>query len=740
MSDVSVDSTSSRKGTTRYFSATGCVIEYADRREVFVGGSLLGVFTPDDTAMRNMMIVVTAQSRGVKLGKLAEAFGLSTKTIQTVRARFEEGGIPAIAKPGGRERKLTPKLVEQLSKLFDRGLTIDEAHKRIRKQVSRAVVGRAHKQWADARKQREQQARQEQDEQTQQQSLEQLAQVRVRSRRTAPCKPQAANDSETKQRQGEEEASLSVERAMARGGQQVQHLGCWIMLAMLRALMFYAYAEQLRTDAARTFAEKRKRFISAATLRVALDAVAVALTLGEGSVEGVRRIATTSAPTLLRYRRAISSTWARRILGRFAEPASDTLHMALATTLVQLDEQQCDDRLVFYVDNHMRPYTGKLTVRKGWRMQDKRARPGVSDYWVHDEDGRPVMRAYSPEHESLVTWLRPIGDMLRNAMQQEEEKPLLLVFDRAGAHAEAMADLRDAGFEFATYERKPYPRLALSAFDHWIDIGDERYGFFEAPQKNLGKGRGRIRRIALLSPEGEQFNIIGVSEAPAEWLIEYILGRWARQENQFKHGVERWGLNQLDGRKAEPYPADAIIPNPTRNRVDRALRLARAAEGEALRRLERLSADDPKREKLEQDVRRARAEQQHFESIRPHIPKHAPLANTVLANKLVKHRRPYKLLLDTLRIALGNAESELAARLAPHLPRGTEAKKTLKNLLVAPGRVRLNKTLLTITLSPAGTPRERLAFDALLAQLNALPLGLPGDNEDLRLCFRLENS
>ena len=738
MGGVSSGSSSRERGTTRYFSATGCVIEYSDRREVFVGGSLLGVFTPEDKAMRNMMIVVAARAQGVKQGKLAKAFGLSIKTIETVRARFEEGGVQAIVKPGGRERKLTPELVEQLGKLFDRGLTIDEAHKRIRKRVSRAVVGRAHKLWADAKRSREQQEQREKQEKSQQQTLENIEPVRSKMRRAVRKPPAKSTATEAEGKADRNDAELGLERAIARGGQRVQHLGTWIMLAMVQALMFYAYAEQIRTEVARTLAAKGKRFVSAAVLRVALDAAAVALVLGERCVEGVRRVGTASAATLLRHRQVVSPTWVRRVLGRFAEPGGDTLHMALATTLIGLDEQLYSDRLVFYVDNHMRPYTGKNTIRKGWRMQDKRARPGSSDYWVHDEDGRPVMRAYSPEHDSLVRWLRPIGETLRDALQ-DEQRPVLLVFDRAGAYAEAMMELRDAGFEFITYERKPYPKHPPSAFDHWIQIDDERYEFFEAPQKNLGKGRGRIRRIAVLSPEGQQFNIIGVSEAPAGQLIDMMLGRWARQENQFKHGAERWGLNQLDGRAVDPYPPDAIIPNPTRSRIDRALRLARAAEGEALRRLQRLAATDPKRHKLEQDVRRARAEQEQLETIRPHVPKHAPLKDTELAGKLVKHRKPYKLLLDTLRIALGNAEAELAARLAPHLPRGAEAKKTLKNLLVAPGHVQLNRRSVTLSLSPAGTARERLAFKALLEHLNTLPLSLPGDEKGLRLRFKIEN-
>jgi hypothetical protein len=300
--------------------------------------------------------------------------------------------------------------------------------------------------------------------------------------------------------------------------------------------------------------------------------------------------------------------------------------MVQAAFLVRLNEQHSAQRSVYYVDNHMRPYTGKFTVRKGWRMQDKRARPGVSDYWVHDEDGRPVMR------------------------------------------------------------------------------------------------------------------IIGTSSAHAEDLIQYILGRWARQENQFKYGVERWGINQLDGRQVEPYPPDAVIPNPARARLDRALRLARSAEGEALRQLERLPADAPKRIKYQQDLERARAQQQELEAIRPSVPKKAAVEDTELSGKLVKHRRQYKSLLDTLRIALANAESELAARLAPYLPRATEVKKTLENLLVAPGSVRLNKSSITITLSPACNLTERSAFEAFLDEINQLSLNLPGDHQGRRLSFTLENS
>lgn len=718
------------RGKTRYFSETGCVIEYPDRRDVFVGGSLIGTFTADDRPMRNALLVAVAQGEGVRHGKLAEAFGIGVVTARKVRRQFEAGGLQAIVKPGGKPRKLTPKLVEQLGKMFDEGLTIDEVHKRIRKRVSRTIVGRAHKQWADAKKEQEGRKQKEREEQTRQQTFDDVIQVTKKAERRAS--PKSTRDADTKKAKRDPEEEIGLDRAVARGGEQVQHLGSWIMLAMLQTLGLYGYAEFLRADAARKLAEKGKRFIAAAALRVAFDAVAISLAIGEGCVEGVRRIATPSAPTLLRHRRAISANWARRVLGYFSDAAGDVLHMAQATALVQLNERESGERVLFYVDNHMRPYTGKKTIRKGWRMREKRALPGATDYWVHDADGRPVFRVHCPEHESLAKWLKPVGEKLRGALDDEGHR-IALVFDRAGAGAETMTGLRDASFDFVTYEKKPYPKLAASAFDRWVEIGKKRYEYTEANQKNLRKGRGRVRRIAMRSPEGEQFNILAASTAPAVDIISWILARWARQENQLKHGVERWGFNQLDGRKVDVYPPDAIIPNPARRRVERELRDAKKKEGEALRKLSRLDVDDPKREQLQGVVERARKDQENLEALRPYVPTHAAVEDTELAGKLVKHRRSYKLLIDTLRVGLANAESELAARLAPRLKRGKEAKKTLKNLFVAPGTVRVNKRSVTVTLSPAGTPRELEAFAALLAELNELPLTLPGDSEGRRL-------
>lgn len=194
------------------------------------------------------------------------------------------------------------------------------------------------------------------------------------------------------------------------------------------------------------------------------------------STHGRNRLATPSANVLLRLLTlAPSPAWVRTTLARYAEARGQLLHGAMSFALIKGAQRKDNTRAWFYIDNHMRPYTGRFTVRKGWRMQDKRVRPGSSDYWIHDQDGRPLLRLNSPSHESMTHLLRPAARILRDGLAHAgaTDTRVALVFDRAGAFAGEMAALRDAGFDFVTYEPGSYPRLMLSEFTDELMLNDE---------------------------------------------------------------------------------------------------------------------------------------------------------------------------------------------------------------------------------------------------------------------------
>jgi len=379
-------------------------------------------------------------------------------------------------------------------------------------------------------------------------------------------------------------------------------------------------------------------------------------------------------------------------------------------------------------------------------MQDRRILPGSTDYYVHDEEGRPVFRVPVTSHDSLTAWLSPIARRLRAGLGEEER--ILLAFDRGGAFSTQLADLRDAGIEFVTYERAPYPAIAVTAFDRTVVARGATYQLHERRNKNLGDQRGRIRRIALRAPDGKQINLVAISSAPAAQLVAILLGgpapnlpsgRW-QQENAFHHGDARWGMNQLDDRSVEPYRPGTIIPNPARRRLDRSLRIARVAEGDARR---KLASTTPvlgalRRAVLEQDLAAALDLQRDLEALRPETPTHAPVEETVLAGKLVRHTGQLKTIVDVIRVVCANAESDLATLIAPHLGRPREAKKVIANILAAPGQVTVTDQAIHVRLAPAANRSERGAIRHLFTAINKRGLGLPSDPKRLPLRFELQ--
>jgi hypothetical protein len=717
-----LDSVGAVERATKWFSESGCVVRQDGASRVFVAGTLVAAFDDDDRLARNVVLVGLAES-GAHLGKLSRAFGLSEQRVRILRKKHADGGAAALVPKPKRPPRSKPKLNGRqrrvIERRFELGKRPSELVRWVEQEygVKRSTVYAIHRQWR-ARKANEAAKQRTRIE------PEQAALPSAVDQTRAATDGNEAGDTDDDTKAANEAARVGTVRLERGTTRNVQHVGTWLMLALVMQIGLYDVVT--RATAAKRLPRRG--------LRLVLDATIAALSIGERAVEGVRRLATPTSGVLMRAKAAPSPAWVRAVLGRVAA-AYAVVQDAMAKQYLAVAAS--NELAVFYLDNHLRPYTGKFTIRRGWRMQDKRVVPGTSDYYVHDVDGRPVLRVTEPSHGHLTEFLRPLADTLRRALGLETQ--VVLAFDRGGAFPEAMAKLRDAGVHFVTYERKPYAILSSTAFepDGIVHVGKHVYTIYENRLANLGKGRGRVRRIAVLCPDGRQINLVAVSDLPAPALLRIMLGRW-KQENGFKHGNERWGINQLDGRGVVEYAPDTVIPNPARRRLDNALRIARRSEGDARCKLAALDRDDPRRAKYDRQLRDAQADQRILLEQRPAVPKHLELRDSELAGELVHHTPEYKGLLDIVRIACANAESDYAAMLAPLLPREAEAKKILANLLNAPGDVRAGKTSIRVTLAPAATNRERQALDAFTRKLDDLDLTLPADPDRRRLRFRIQ--
>jgi hypothetical protein len=165
----------------------------------------------------------------------------------------------------------------------------------------------------------------------------------------------------------------------------------------------------------------------------------------------------------------------------------------------------------------------------------------------------------------------------------------------------------------------------------------------------LKKGRGRVRRISVLDPEGYQVNILASSTLSAERLIGDHAWPMVPGER-----VQAWqrAVGHQPPRCAEevvPVDPDDVMPNPARRRLDIARRAASVREGDARNKLARLEdkrvdTEDPRFVKVLATIAESIAEEQEIDALRPSVPTHARVADTELAGRLVKHDGQRKLL------------------------------------------------------------------------------------------------
>lgn len=479
------------------------------RRDVYFGMSLIGQFEAGDVAMRNLLLVTAANDETVVLEDLARAFGVVSETVRLVRKAYKAGGLEAVVmrRPGNRGAwKVTPSLKAKVVGYFGEGLSQKEVWTKLKGgkgALSKGTLNKLHKEWkatqsvvaeakaAEAPSQEELPLGPEKP-----QPVTAPEPVTAPQPVIAPQPPPASGAIEVKKQESDyavraPEGGIDGRALPASGPvsqRQVQFLGAWLLVALTARLGLHA---AVATEGAKRGAEK--------ATRLAVDAVTVALGIGEACVEGVRRLAHRSAAALLLSTRAPSPTWVREVLGAAAAKGRGFFIRAkLSGALIRGAAARTEELAVFYVDNHMRPYSGFRRLLYGWRMQAKRPMPGTTDCHVHDADGRPLYRVATMAHDSLGKLLLPIAALLRLALGEDQR--ILLAFDRAASYAEVMAELRDAVFEFVAYEKKHYRLLPKRLFRKKLSLDGQRLYWYERGA-NLGEGRGRVRRICVRLPD-----------------------------------------------------------------------------------------------------------------------------------------------------------------------------------------------------------------------------------------------
>jgi len=414
--------------------------------------------------------------------------------------------------------------------------------------------------------------------------------------------------------------------------------------------------------------------------------------------------------------------------------------------------QQEEDLLGFmYVDGHVRAYSGKHDLAKGYSVQRHMPVRATTDYWANDRRGDPVFVVTSEINESLSQMLEPV---LRQAEELvADERPITVVFDRGGWSPQLFVELIEAGHHVITYRKGRSPDLDESSFQlttAMIEGVEHTYELHDDPEVQVGatalewsSGPRRplkMRQITKLCTSGHQTQVLtSRRDLPAAEVLWRMFNRW-RQENFFKYMRQEFAVDTLVEYGAIGVSPGLEQPNPARRAADAQVKVLRTRiEKLQGQRCELLGDPDtttdapsgferfvPKRTEAKQlcaEIASLKRELEELEAARSEMPAR------ISADNLERLKPEKQLLADLFKVTAYRIESELVRILAPHYARTEdEGRALVAAALSSPADLEVTDAELRVVLAPQSSPHRTRAIADLCRSLNETPTVVPGTN------------
>jgi len=421
-----------------------------------------------------------------------------------------------------------------------------------------------------------------------------------------------------------------------------------------------------------------------------------------------------------------------------------------------------EDRVAFlYADGHVREYHGKSPLFSAKKPQRQVATPAVTDTWVHDALGEPLLVVTSDVNAHLTQILEVVLADVRRVIG--DQRRITLIFDRGGFSPKLFARLIAQGCDIITYRKGKsgkLPKRRFSAQGETIDGLEREYELCDRPRVRVGalpaggkrkKGRKRraskrylwMREVRVLREDERQTSILTNRQDLSAVMVAYrMFNRW-RQENYFKYMDEEFALDALVEYGTKELPESTDRPNPQWLRVTRRLKETRAEVSRLRCELGKEAAGNAEAARptmrgfkiahaeLRKQLDEAETRVTRLLEQRGKIPKR------ILATDRVALKTEKKLIADAIKMAAYQVETELLGLLQDQYARsGDEGRTLLHAAFQSSAQLELAEGELRVTIARQSSPHRTAALAALCAQLDALAVPFPGTNLRLRLAVQ----
>ena len=402
-----------------------------------------------------------------------------------------------------------------------------------------------------------------------------------------------------------------------------------------------------------------------------------------------------------------------------------------------------------YVDGHVRVYHGQHRLPKAHVAQMRLSMPATTDYWVNDTAGEPLFVVTAEANANLVKMLPSILKQVRSLVGKRR---LTAVFDRGGYSPKLFQQILAANFDLLTYRKGPHRPIPQKCFHEYRTRREGRTITYTLAdqQVRLLNGKLRLRQVTRRMENGHQTPILtSRRDLPAAQVAYRMFERW-RQENFFKYLAEEYALDALAEYAVVPDDPTRDVPNPAWAALDAKFRQAQAdldrLQAEyGLEAFTNLEGQRPSMRgfkiaqgKLGQKICNAVQRFVQLEKRRATVPRRVPVQKTT-DEPIVKLAPERKHLTNLIKMVAYQAESALLRIVASHYRRVNEEGRTLiQSALDSAADIEVTHRELRVTLAPMSSAHRTRAIAALCEELNRTETIFPGSR--LRLTYAIRNS
>ena len=398
------------------------------------------------------------------------------------------------------------------------------------------------------------------------------------------------------------------------------------------------------------------------------------------------------------------------VLGLERSPSVRTLHRAIAQMSAAGDpiELQIElargvlaarlpERLWFGLDGHFKTYSGEASIDKGWDSKRRIASKGISDMVITDERGWTWQATQVAAGDSLSMHLLTQARALRGVVGNT--RPIVISFDRGGFDFDVLNALAQDGFGYVGYVPASVSLPDLSAIAPASDgVAEELWT------------HKRLRHKARLVVERDGKALIPiVTNLPtlvdAEEVNRGLRARRGSQENGFKAARAFAHIDALvDRGGATLQPDDRLVPNPARAELKKELQKMQQRSADLGQERAKPGQGERTTARIKNDRLWAKVDELGIQAQLRETPAKVPRIAIEPDAQRATLKTRHRILLQPLKYAADNARrwllGMLDSALAPtdHTYDQDAHARTLFALLRAPGTVRFEKDLVTVTL------------------------------------------